>query len=100
MAAMKAHYERRTGKAPTAEELFEEFRIIRRTVCVDGASSDEWTEYDYDIPKESEIESEVVKEIGLDGKKVKNVITGEQMDWGKMIQINPKGVTLLTTKLN
>ena len=48
----------------------------------------------------TEIESEVVKEIGLDGKKVKNMITGEEMDWGQMIQINPKGVTLLTTKLN
>ena len=48
----------------------------------------------------TEIESEVVKEIGLDGKKVKDVITGKEMDWGKMITINPKSVTLLTTKLN
>lgn len=48
----------------------------------------------------TEIESVVVEEIGLSGKKVKDIITGEEMDWGDMIKINPKGVTLFTTKLN
>jgi glycosidase len=46
------------------------------------------------------IETEIVKEIGLDGKKVKDIITGTEMTWGETISINPKGVTLFTTKLN
>ena len=37
----------------------------------------------------TEIESVVVEEIGLSGKKVKDVITGKEMDWGEMIKINP-----------
>ena len=43
---------------------------------------------------------EMVKEIGITGKKVKDVITGEEMTFEGDITINPKGVTLLTTKLN
>lgn len=45
------------------------------------------------------IETEIVKEVGLDGKKVKDIISGKEMQWGEKITINPKGLTLLTTKL-
>jgi glycosidase len=46
------------------------------------------------------VETELVKEIGLDGKKVKDIITGQEMTWGEKINIHPKGVMLFTTKLN
>ena len=46
------------------------------------------------------VETEVVKEIGLNGKKVKDIITGKEFTWGEEININPKGVMLFTTKLN
>ncbi|MFW2348373.1 MAG: cyclomaltodextrinase C-terminal domain-containing protein, partial [Wenyingzhuangia sp.] len=42
---------------------------------------------------------EMVKEIGINGKKVKNIITGEEMIFEGDITINAKGVTLFTTKL-
>lgn len=45
------------------------------------------------------VATEVMKEIGIEGKKVKNIITDEEMLWEGDIQINPKGVTLLSTKL-
>jgi hypothetical protein len=41
----------------------------------------------------------MVKEIGINGKKVKNIITGEEMIFEGDITINAKGVTLFTTKL-
>lgn len=46
------------------------------------------------------VASEMVKEIGIDGRKVKNIITGDEMTWQGELKINPKGVTLFTTKLN
>jgi glycosidase len=42
---------------------------------------------------------EMVKEIGINGQKVKNIITGKEMIFEGEITINAKGVTLLTTKL-
>ena len=39
------------------------------------------------------------KEMGLKGKTLKNVITGETIKWGEVIELKEKGVTLLTTKL-
>lgn len=44
------------------------------------------------------VETALVAEIGMNGKKVRNIISGEEMTWGDTIKINPKGVTLLTTK--
>lgn len=38
-------------------------------------------------------------EIGLKGKTLKNIITGETLKWGEVIELKSKGVTLLTTKL-
>ena len=38
-------------------------------------------------------------EMGLSGKQLKNVITGETMVWGDDIELNKKGSLLLTTKL-
>ncbi|NVJ88838.1 MAG: glycoside hydrolase family 13 protein [Flavobacteriaceae bacterium] len=40
------------------------------------------------------------KEIGLTGKTLKNIITGEEFNWGKEIKLNHKGSIVLTTKLN
>ena len=39
-------------------------------------------------------------EIELDGKTLKNVITGEDVVWNDSITFNEKGVTVLTTKAN
>ncbi len=46
------------------------------------------------------VAAEMMDEIGIGGKKVKNIITGEEMLWEGELKINPKGVTLLTTKLD
>ncbi|MFK2818637.1 glycoside hydrolase family 13 protein [Flavobacteriaceae sp. LMIT009] len=37
-------------------------------------------------------------EIGLEGKTLKNVITGDSFEWGDAITFEGRGVTLLTTK--
>lgn len=39
-------------------------------------------------------------EIGLKGRTLKNIITGETMTWEDSIVLNKKGSTILTTKLN
>ncbi len=39
-------------------------------------------------------------EIGLEGKILKNVISGEKITWDTGISFTKRGVTLLTTKLN
>lgn len=38
-------------------------------------------------------------EIGLKGKKVKNIITDETFTWGEKLKVKANGVTILTTKL-
>ena len=38
-------------------------------------------------------------EIGLDGKKLKNIISDEEFIWNDSITLNEKGITILTTKL-
>lgn len=45
------------------------------------------------------IPTEILDEIGLNGKTVKNIISDAEMVWGESININAKGITLLTTKL-
>ncbi|MBO6605740.1 glycoside hydrolase family 13 protein [Psychroserpens sp.] len=40
------------------------------------------------------------KEMGLNGKMMKNIITGETTEWNNTIELTTRGVTLLTTKLN
>ena len=42
---------------------------------------------------------EMFKEIGINGKTLKDIITGKEMLFDDKINIHPKGVTLLTTKL-
>ena len=37
-------------------------------------------------------------EIGLDGKQLNNVLTGETLEWNEELTLNAKGVLLLTTK--
>ncbi|TCK65197.1 glycosidase [Winogradskyella wandonensis] len=39
-------------------------------------------------------------EMGLKGKTLTNVITGESQLWGDVLELKQKGVTLLTTKMN
>ncbi|MBV7269542.1 glycoside hydrolase family 13 protein [Winogradskyella luteola] len=39
------------------------------------------------------------KEMGLKGKTLKNIITGETIKWGDVMDLKSKGVTVLTTKL-
>lgn len=38
-------------------------------------------------------------EIGLNGKKVKNIVSEKEFTWNKTIKLNSKGITILTTKL-
>jgi glycosidase len=45
------------------------------------------------------VASAMVKEIGIEGKEVKDIITGKTFLFKGEISINPKGVTLFTTKL-
>ncbi len=39
------------------------------------------------------------QEMGLKGKTLKNIITGETVQWGEVMDLKSKGVTILTTKL-
>lgn len=45
-----------------------------------------------------EIDLKYHEEMGLKGRTLKNVITGETMVWGDSIQLNDKGSLILTTK--
>ena len=38
-------------------------------------------------------------ELGLNGKEVKNIITGKQLVWDKTLELSERGVTILTTKI-
>ncbi|WP_299059463.1 glycoside hydrolase family 13 protein [uncultured Polaribacter sp.] len=38
------------------------------------------------------------KEVGLEGKKFKNLITGEEFLWNDVIELSAKGITILTSK--
>ncbi len=44
------------------------------------------------------IGTEVIKEMGLEGKQMKNIVSGASFIWGDKLSINPNGITLLTTK--
>ncbi|MBA4153206.1 glycoside hydrolase family 13 protein [Flavobacterium sp.] len=46
------------------------------------------------------IDLSTFSEIGLEGKKVKNIVTGEEFIWNKELILNKKGAYLFTTKLN
>lgn len=46
------------------------------------------------------VNTNFMKEISLEGKAVKNIISGKERLWEEKININPNGVTLFTTKLN
>lgn len=50
--------------------------------------------------KVNSVATERFKEMGLNGKKVKNVISGKLSNWQESININSNGVTIFTTKLN
>jgi len=38
-------------------------------------------------------------EVGIDGKSLRNIVSDETLIWNKTIELNTKGVTILTTKL-
>ena len=40
------------------------------------------------------------EEMGLNGKTLKNIISGDTVSWNESIDLPTRGVTLLTTKLN
>lgn len=40
------------------------------------------------------------KEVGLDGKTLKNIISGEEFIWNDVIELKEKGSVILTTKTN
>jgi glycosidase len=42
----------------------------------------------------------IYSEIGLEGKKVKNILTGEEFIWSNELTLGKKGAFLFTTKLN
>lgn len=46
-----------------------------------------------------EIDLKYHEEMGLEGKTLKNVISGETMIWGESMKLNKKGSLILTTKL-
>jgi len=50
---------------------------------------------------ENEIELDLTtfEEIGLDGKKVKNIISEKEFTWKESMKIDSKGIILLTTKI-
>jgi len=37
-------------------------------------------------------------EVGLGGKKVKDLVTGKDQNWAETVEINPNGITFFTTK--
>lgn len=39
-------------------------------------------------------------EVGLNSKKVKNIISGKELIWGNTLKLEGKGSLLFTTKLN
>jgi len=44
------------------------------------------------------LEAETYTEIGLNGKRVKDLVTGNDFLWGDEIEINPNSITFFTTK--
>ena len=50
--------------------------------------------------KPIELDTSRFEEIGLDGKTVKDIISGSAKTWPNSLKIQNKGITLLTTKLN
>jgi len=46
-----------------------------------------------------ELNLERFKEIGLQGKKLKNIVSGKITTWHEILKLNSKGITILTTKM-
>ena len=86
----KAMHDGKTIHFAPVEGLYILFRILDEEVVMIALNKSERTS----------VNSEMMKEIGIEGKKVKDVISGEESTFSGEIKINPKGVTLLTTKLN
>jgi hypothetical protein len=40
------------------------------------------------------------KELGFEGKKMKNIVTGEEIIWDKELNLSKKGAFIFTTKMN
>jgi len=49
--------------------------------------------------KSIDLDLNTFKEIGLEGGKVKNIISGKDFIWNETLKLNSKGITILTTKL-
>lgn len=48
----------------------------------------------------AKVDLSTYKELDLEGKKMKNIITGEEIIWNKELNLNKKGAYLFTTKMN
>ena len=48
----------------------------------------------------TEIETSILSEMNMNGKQLKDILSGETMTWGEKLSIHTKGVTLFTTKLD
>ncbi len=85
----KAMHEGKTIHFAPQEGLYILFRILDDEVVMIILNKSERTF----------VSTDMVNEIGLEGKMVKDIITGKEVIFTNQIAISSKGVTLLTTKL-
>jgi hypothetical protein len=48
----------------------------------------------------TKVDLSIYEELNLKGKKMKNILTGEEIIWDKEMTLNKKGAFIFTTKLN
>ena len=48
----------------------------------------------------AKVDLSTYKELGFEGKKMKNILTGEEIIWDKELNLSKKGTYLFTTKMN
>jgi hypothetical protein len=66
------------------------FRMLNDEVVVFFLNKNESTKVDLSI----------YNELNLKGKKIKNILTGEEFIWDNELILNQKGAHLFTTKMN
>ena len=48
----------------------------------------------------AKVDLSIYKELNLNGKKFKNILTGEEFIWDNELNLNQKGAFIFTTKMN
>ena len=48
----------------------------------------------------AKVDLSTYKELGFEGKKMKNIVTGEEIIWDKELNLSKKGAFIFTTKMN